>query len=126
MANELFENKCEDVIFWQKDRIMLFDCHLEMLDIEADYWKTSWGLMSCWNAAEEIDREMAGSEDVLHIADYQQTVPAEFAHSAPAVPGVLKKGHSSVDNFSVSNKWLVDTGCAHDLIPDSKAADYPK
>ena len=56
MANELFENKYEDVMFWTKDKIMLFDSHLEMLDIEGDYWKTSWGLMSCWNAAEEIDR----------------------------------------------------------------------
>lgn len=126
MANELFENKYGDVIFWQKDRTMLFDSHMEMLDIEDDYWTTSWGLMSCWNAADEIEREMAGSGYFLNIADYQQTVPDEFVYSAPAVPGVLKKCHSSVDNFSVSHKWLVDTGCAHDRIPDSKAADYPK
>lgn len=30
-----------------------------------------------------------------------------------------------VDSFSVSGKWLIDTGCAHDLVLDSKAADHP-
>lgn len=65
------------------------------------------------------------TNDGLHFADYKQAILSEVEQSAPAVPGVLKIGQSVVDIFRVSGKWLIDTGCAHDFVPDSKAADHP-
>ena len=108
------------------EQTMRFVSKLPMIDIEREDWRTSWAPTSCWNAASQIDRDTATRIEGLQVADSTQAILSEIEQPAPAFPGVLKKGHSVVDNCSVSGKWLVDTGCAHDLIPDSKAADYPK
>lgn len=108
-----------------EDQILRFDSKLALIDTEDEHRRTSWGLISCWSAVFQIEHVTATKFDGLHSADYKQAIPSEIEQSAPAVPGVLKRGHSAVDNFSVSGKWLIDTGCAHDIVPDSKAADHP-
>lgn len=146
----------DDVVVWTRkfpngvesfEQLVRIDCNAPLQDAEGNYWRASWGMMSCWNHASAAEKNADLNHMATHIMDHDASLDANtrnhMTHINKArgmvfsgkytadndadqltMPGCVNHKYIVASSFDVSESWLVDTGCPNDLVSEEQSSKH--
>lgn len=122
------------------------NCNAPLFNIDEDKWRTGWGMLSCWNHASIISKDVAIQQLAIHIVDHDALLDvkdrtrlanisracvsredtAGFDDTTLAFLGYVNQRYNNANNFDVSDSWCVGTGCPNGLVSEEPAQRHPE